>query len=190
SSILLPIYEEQLSQSDRGLCHELVLGVLRRQIFLDRLIDEFTGGRKLDFEIRLSLRLGLFQLLYLDRIPDHAAVNDSVGLAARSRKSSAKGLVNAVLRKVSRERPNLTFADELERISIETSHPRWLLEKWVAQFGISEVERLAAADNEAPPLTFRRIMKGRDISLSCHFRKSNFGDGSLFADSFNADIIR
>ncbi|HEY2846888.1 MAG TPA: transcription antitermination factor NusB, partial [Pyrinomonadaceae bacterium] len=144
SSIVLPQVEEGLSPADRGLCHELVLGVLRRQMWLDRLIDSSTGGRKLDRDVRITLRLGIFQLYFLDRVPDHAAVNDSVSLASRAKKSSAKGLVNAVLRKATRGTPQLDFADEIERISIEGSHPRWLIEKWASEFGQENAARLAA----------------------------------------------
>src|SRR3982751_2211218 len=83
SSALLAKHEPELSAVDRGLCHELVLGVLRRKLLLDRYIDIFTSGKKLDIEIRVALQLGIFQLYYLDRVPDHAAVNESVGLTQR-----------------------------------------------------------------------------------------------------------
>src|SRR6187549_2845192 len=128
SSVLLPIAESELSPIDRPLCHELTLGTLRRQIYLDRVIGHFANGKKLDTEVRIALRLALYQLLYLDRVPNHAAIDESVNLVKRAKKTSAAGLVNAVLRRASREPVDLTFVDDFDRLAVETSHPRWLIE--------------------------------------------------------------
>jgi len=190
SSVLLPIYEEKLSSADRALCHELVLGVLRRQMLLDRFADLFTKGRKLDLEVRLALWLGLFQILYLARVPHYAVVNDSVALVVRAKKSSAKGLVNAVLRKVTSETPKLSFDDETERISVKTSHPRWLIEKWTAQFGVARAEKIAAANNQLPKLSFRRTLKATNTLPIIKYRQSQFVRDGFIADSFDADLKR
>src|SRR5437899_5316405 len=127
SSVLLPIHEENLSLPDRGLCHELTLGTLRRQIFLDKIIDQFAKGKKLDTAVRIAIRLGLYQLTFLDKIPAHAAINESVNLVQKAKKSSAKGFVNALLRRATREPIVSDFVDDIERLSVETSHPRWLI---------------------------------------------------------------
>jgi 16S rRNA (cytosine967-C5)-methyltransferase len=161
SSILLPIYEANLSANDRALCHELVLGVLRKQIYLDKIIENFSN-KKLDLEVRIALRIGLYQLLFLDKIPAYSAINESVNLVVKAKKTSAKGFVNAILRRVTREKIELNFADETERISVETSHPRWLIEKWISQFGIEETEKLAVANNQTPDLNFRFTAKTTD----------------------------
>ena len=92
SSVLLPAAEEGLSQADRALCHELVLGTLRRQIYLDKLIDSLSGGKRLDNAVRIAVRIGLYQLLFLDRIPDHSAVNESVNLIHKAKKPRQKVL--------------------------------------------------------------------------------------------------
>lgn len=156
SSILLSQISGEVSTADRALCHELVLGTLRRQIYLDRIIDLFAKGKKLDIEVRIALRLGLYQIRFT-RIPPYSAINESVNLVARARKTSAKGFVNAILRRASKEDPVIEFGDETERVSVETSHPRWLIEKWIAAFGFEETEKLAAANNEIPPTAFRVI---------------------------------
>ena len=104
SSVLLPQVESQLSPVDRSLCHELTLGTLRRQMYLDRVIDVFAKGKKIDAEIRITLRLGLYQLYFLDRIPQYSAINESVDLVQRAKKTSAKGFVNAILRRASQEK--------------------------------------------------------------------------------------
>lgn len=161
SSILLPMYEENLSEKDSGLCHELVLGILRKQIYLDKVIEVFAN-KKIDLEVRIALRLGLYQLLFLDKIPAYSAINESVNLVVKAKKTSAKGFVNAILRRATREEVNLTFADEIEQISVETSHPRWLIEKWISQFGIEETRKLVVANNETPSLDFRLTAKTTD----------------------------
>jgi len=181
SSTLLADHEKKLIPVDRGLCHEIVLGVLRRQMLLDRYIDIFTDSRKLDIEIRIILRIGLFQIYYLDRVPDHAVVNEGVGLARRARKSSARGLVNAVLRSAIREKPILEFKDEVEQISVETSHPEWLIRHWTEQIGYNVASELAHANNEAPPIAFRKTIKGSLIQLP-----DNVIESRLVADCFVA----
>lgn len=90
SSVLLPQFEESLSTKDKALCHEMVLGVLRRQIFLDHLIDHFAEKSKMDVEVRLALRIGIFQLLFLDKIPEYSAINESVNLVQRAKKPRQK----------------------------------------------------------------------------------------------------
>jgi 16S rRNA (cytosine967-C5)-methyltransferase len=181
SSTMLADHEKKLIPADRGLCHEIVLGVLRRQILLDRYVDIFTRQKTLDIEIRIILRIGLFQIYYLDRVPDHAVVNESVGLAARARKSSARGLVNAVLRSATREKPMLEFKDEIERISIETSHPEWLIRHWIDQMGHEAVRELANANNESPRIAFRKTIRGLGGHLPDGFVESRLVVGCLVA---------
>jgi 16S rRNA (cytosine967-C5)-methyltransferase len=190
SSVLLPRYEDRLSQADRALCHELVLGVLRRAMFLDRLIETADKGKKLDLEVRIALRLGLFQLLYLARIPAHAAVNDSVNLVVRAKKSSARGFVNAILRKANELPSTLSFSSEIDRISVETSHPAWLVKKWSRDFGSETAEKIARANNTRPEITFRKTLKGRDLVLSDKYDKSNNVDGCFSAENFDPELRR
>jgi 16S rRNA (cytosine967-C5)-methyltransferase len=160
SSILLPQYESQLSDVNRTLCHELTLGVLRRQIYLDRVIGKFAGAKKLDEAVRIALRLGLYQLLFLDRVPAYSAINESVELVGRARKKSAKGFVNAILRQASRSTLGLHFSEDIDRISVETSHPRWLIERWADEFGQTDAVSIAEANNRPAELAFRFTGKG------------------------------
>lgn len=159
SSVLLPYYEENLEPKDRALCHELTLGTLRKQIYLDRIIEKLTNGKKIDSAVKIILRIGLYQLNFLDKIPAHAAINDAVNLVQKAKKMSAKGFVNAVLRRFTREKIELVYADEIEKLLVETSHPRWLVEKWIDQFGFEETAKLAEANNETPKLSFRFTAK-------------------------------
>ena len=149
-----------LSAEDRGLCYELVLGVLRRQSWLDRLAAHLAGrdAASLDAPVRRALRLGLYQLRFLTRVPARAAVNESVNLVHAARMRSAAPFVNAVLRRADRERefdPAAAVRDPLERAAVETSHPAWLLRRWAEAFGREEARAFAHANNSGAPAAFR-----------------------------------
>jgi 16S rRNA (cytosine967-C5)-methyltransferase len=150
----------ELSREDRALAQELTLGVLRWQSALDYFIERYAGRpvRKLDAAVLIALRLGLYQLRFLSRIPASAAVNESVNLVKRARAASAAPMVNAVLRRAAREASEAAgqhLSDPLERLAVEVSHPRWLLERWIAAFGEGEARELAMANNQPPPVAFR-----------------------------------
>jgi 16S rRNA (cytosine967-C5)-methyltransferase len=157
---LLPAATAGLAPEDRGLCYELVLGVLRRRLWLDRVIEHFAGrgADKLDPPVLRALRLGLYQLRFLSRVPARAAVNESVNLAHAQRLRSAAPFINAVLRRAAREAefdPAAGVADPLERIAVGTSHPLWLVRRWAAEFGPEEAEAFARANNAPAPIAFR-----------------------------------
>ena len=162
SSILLAAYEPELKPADRALCHELVLGVLRWQLWLDKLIEHYAkrAVESLDLPVRLALRIGLYQLRFLTRVPAPAAVNESVNLVRSARVSSAAAFVNAVLRRAIREAeydPAAAFSEPLERLAVETSHPLWLIERWANEFGVAETEAFARANNRVPPVALRIV---------------------------------
>ncbi len=150
----------RLSPADRGLCHELVCGVVRWQAALDRLIARKTdSSRELRPALRNLLQLGLYQIFWLDRIPPHAAVHETVEQAKRAGYHSQAGLINAVLRGYLRE------ADEIKKIladmkisqpALGWSHPEWLVNKWRKQFG-DEKTRVLLEWNNTPPKTFARV---------------------------------
>lgn len=164
SSPLLAAADPNLNSSDRALCHELVLGVLRRQLWLDTAIQHFSARRidKVDLPVLLALRLGLYQLRFLSRIPPSAAVNESVNLVRQSKLKSAAGFANAVLRRATRELkydPAAHTGDQTEKLAIETSHPLWLVERWISRFGFDEASALAHANNSPAPVVFRFTAK-------------------------------
>jgi 16S rRNA (cytosine967-C5)-methyltransferase len=201
SSALLPVYEAKLSAKDRALCHELTLGVLRRQIYLDRLIEKLTNKKieKFDLAVVLALRLGLYQLLFLEKIPNYSAINESVNLVQAAKKTSAKGLVNAVLRRVLREKVELDFIDKIEEIAIKNSHPRWLVEKWISEFGFAETEKLLGANNETPKLAFRftgkislvgaKAQKEVLENLNVDFSESTYVSDCFIAEKINENLL-
>jgi len=172
ASVVLATIENELKKNDRALCHELVMGVLRRQLWLDRLIELYAKRRvgDLDDSVRLVLRLGIYQLRFLSRVPASAAVNESVNLIHHARLRSAGSLVNAVLRRATRE-PDLDPADliddPLERFSVATSHPAWLLKRWREAFGEDEAEAFARANNEPAPIAFRVVQRRSSQADPC-----------------------
>jgi 16S rRNA (cytosine967-C5)-methyltransferase len=149
----------RLSPADRGLCQELVYGIVRWQAALDWLIALKTGGRDQRPALQNLLRLGLYQIFWLDRIPDHAAVHETVELAKHSGLDSQAGFINAVLRGYLRE-ANET-KDLLADLKIADpatghSHPQWLVEKWQKRFGDERTRQLLEWNN-TPPKTFARV---------------------------------
>ena len=152
---------------DRALTSEIATGVQRMRAALDHLIVVSSKRRleRLDAEIVEILRLSLYQLLYLTRVPAAAVVDDAVMLAGRAGKRSAAGFVNAVLRSVSRTRASLPLpgrpadpanrADAIEYFSVTLSHPRWLAERWYDRLGFDAAERWMEFNNRPAPLTLR-----------------------------------
>ena len=170
SSVQLANADVNLNTRDRALCHELVLGVLRRQLWLDLTIEHFASRRvpSLDTPVAIALRLGLYQLRFLSRVPDSAAINESVNLVKTARVKSAAAFVNAILRRATREPnydPVANIADPSEQISVKTSHPLWLIERWIAQFGLEEAAAIARASNEPAPAAFRFTAKAKRLNF-------------------------
>jgi len=146
SSDLLARDTVALDSRDAGLAEEIVLGVLRWRGAIDWMIAKLSGRpvAKLDREVATALRMGVYQLRWLDRVPPHAAINESVELIKRARKRSAAGFANAVLRKVTRD--PVEWPDDATRLSC----PAWLLDRWIAAYGKDMAWRIAEASLQRP----------------------------------------
>jgi len=146
-------------ERDRALAGEIATGALRWQGASDHVVEAFAGRpiTKLDREVLAILRISIFQLLHLDRVPASAVVDDAVELARRAGKKSASGFVNALLRRVSRERKTLPLpaAPAIDVLSITLSHPRWLAERWLQRHGEEAALAWTRFNNEPAPLTLR-----------------------------------
>ena len=149
----------RLSSPDRGLCQELVYGVARWQATLDWLISKKTQGRTQKPMLQILLRLGLYQIFWLDRIPHHAAVHETVEQARQNGFGPQAGFVNAVLRGYLRE----FDAAKAELTTLKTaqphlgySHPEWLVVRWQKRWGAEKAAQLMDWNN-TPPKTFARI---------------------------------
>jgi 16S rRNA (cytosine967-C5)-methyltransferase len=153
------IAEARLSPPDRALCRELGLGCVRWQGTLDWLIAKRTAGRDQKPTIRILLRLGLYQLLWLDRVPAHAAVHESVELARQFGCGPQSGFVNAVLRGYARDSgATRQLLGELKssQPSVGWSHPSWLIDRWASDFGKEEA-RVLLNWNNTPADLYARI---------------------------------
>jgi 16S rRNA (cytosine967-C5)-methyltransferase len=146
----------KLSHADHGLATELVMGVLRWRSLLDQRITQQSSLKlsKLDPEVLTSLRLAAYQFLYLDRVPDHAAVHESVELVKRARKRSAVPFVNAVLRKFAGKAAGRPFPIEGTATEVElagsSAHPQWLVDRWIRTFGLPTSRQICSYDQQIP----------------------------------------
>lgn len=176
ASDLLRARTAALDSRDAGLASEIVFGVLRFQAQLDYLIEHYSGRQqKLDSEVRIALRMGIYQLRYLERIPAHAAVADSVELTRRAHKRSAAGFVNAVLRKVNRERVAWPTRE------VELSCPEWLLARWERNFGAVTAAGIASAAL-AEPVEYTRGGRIQDIGSQSIVPLLRLAPGQSFLD--------
>jgi len=160
SVLIASLPDTSLSREDRALAHEITLGVLRWQRWLDYFIERYAARsiRELDVQVVIALRMGFYQLRFLTRVPQSAAVNESVNLVKDSGVRSASGFVNAVLRKAVRnpgDEAGVDIRDPVQRASVETSHPEWMLRRWSAFLGETEARALALANNASPTTAFR-----------------------------------
>jgi 16S rRNA (cytosine967-C5)-methyltransferase len=149
-----------LSASDRAFTTELVYGVLRQRGWLDEVIRQCSHRRwaGISLTVRNILRLGVYQLLVLDRVSAYAVVDEAVKAAYRGGESSAAGFVNAVLRKISQEPPRMDFLPRKpagDYLAWRYSHPKWLVKRWLNRWGRAQTEALCAANNRPPVLTLR-----------------------------------
>jgi 16S rRNA (cytosine967-C5)-methyltransferase len=147
-----------LSPLDRALCQELVFGIVRWQGALDWLIARKTAGRAQNAGLRVLLQLGLYQLFWLQRIPDHAAVHETVELAKRLGFGPRAGFLNAILRGYIREREQTRAALEALKKSepaLGYSHPSWLVERWQGRWGGANTALLLDWNNRPPPVYAR-----------------------------------
>lgn len=149
---------DKLSPQDRGLCTELVMGVLRWRLRIDEVLASVSSQKlaKLDTEVLEALRLAAFQIGFLGRIPAHAAVNESVELVKRKKKRSAAPFVNAVLRKVLAkkslfEAPLVPGPKTVLDLEALYAHPLWMLERWGVRYGLDVAEQICAHDQQVPP---------------------------------------
>ena len=148
--------------------HELVKGTLRWRGRLDWALDPLVhiGLGQVQPWIKNILRLGAYQILFLDRVPPHAAVDESVKLAHKYGHPGTAGLVNSVLRRLAEERETIAppAGDDAESLAVWGSHPRWIVERWLARFGPEATRALLLADNRSVPVGLRvnRLRLTRD----------------------------
>ncbi|CAG9607462.1 16S rRNA (cytosine(967)-C(5))-methyltransferase RsmB [Pseudoneobacillus rhizosphaerae] len=165
------IEKNKVPKKDVGLLTELVYGTLQRKMTLDFYLNPFLQkSKKLEKWVPYLLRLTLYQMEFLDKIPDHAAINEAVEIAKKRGHKGVAGFVNGVLRNIQREGlPSVSnIQDPIERVSVETSHPYWLVERWSKQFGLDKTKEMCELNLLAPTQTARvnQSLITRDEALS------------------------
>lgn len=171
------IRRHRLADADRALLTALVFGVIEKKITLDYLTSHLTDRPlgELDVEVLVLVRLGLYQLRFLDRIPDHAAVSETVELASRR----YRGFVNALLRRYTREGADIALPDRnaapLDYLSVRYSFPRPLCARFADIFGLDRAERLLACADVPPALTLRvNTLKTTPAALADKLRAAGY----------------
>ncbi|MBP2240080.1 16S rRNA (cytosine967-C5)-methyltransferase [Cytobacillus eiseniae] len=160
SNLLLnhAIQKNAIPPKDIGLLTELTYGTLQRRMSLDFYLQPFLqGNKKIEGWVKQLLRVTLYQMVYLDKIPDRAAIFEAVEIAKKRGHKGISGMVNGVLRNIQRQGlPSLeTLADSIERLAIETSHPIWLVKRWVEQLGFEQTKQMCELNLTAPLQTAR-----------------------------------
>lgn len=148
---------QELSAADHRLGTEIVMGVLRWRSALDEQIESRSSLplAKLDPQVLTALRMAILQLMFLDRVPQRAAIYESVELVKRAQKRSAAPFVNAVLRKLASSKPHVHAISDLAHVgNVElarhTAHPEWLVARWVDQFGLDAARQICGYDQQIP----------------------------------------
>lgn len=142
---------------DVGLLTEITYGTIQRKLTLDFYLQPFIK-KKVENWVRNLLRLSLYQMIYLDRVPERAAIHEAVEIAKKKGHKGIAGLVNGILRSFQRQgKPSLdAISDPIERLSIETSHPYWLVKRWSEQFGLENTKKMCET-NLLPPVQTARV---------------------------------
>lgn len=174
SDVLVP--NRNLKPEDEALLRELVYGCTRQKRLLDHYLNSLcqTPFVKLPVEVKISLRLGLYQLLFLDRVPAHAAVHESVNLAKKGGQEALSGFVNAVLRNAETKKESLAVQgdSDIDSLAIRYSHPTWLAKRWEKQFGPERLEEILKADNQPHPV-YLHVKPGFEGQVSADLEKQN-----------------
>ncbi len=151
----------EMNDLDKGLMNEIVTGVIRWRAKVDWVLTGFFHGNftKAETNIKNALRVALYQILFLDRVPHSAAVNESVDFIKRLRGQKVADLVNAVLRNILRNLENIRYPDvgenQIQHLAVVQSHPQWVVKRWVQRFGFDETLKLLETNNQRPDLTLR-----------------------------------
>lgn len=177
--------KSELKREDKDLCTTIVYGTIQNLLAIQYQLQPYIKGKRVKKKIKTLLYLSLYQLMYLDKIPEYAVINEAVNIAKKQGYQTSR-FVNAVLRNfVRNERRSLEGLDELERISIETSHPLWMVKMFNKQYGLEKTKKICLEDN-TPPTRSGRIntLKASKEEL---LKEGCFKEGTLSKDALLYD---
>ncbi|MBM2815552.1 MAG: Ribosomal small subunit methyltransferase [Ignavibacteria bacterium] len=171
--------ETTLNSLDKSLLTEIVNGTIRWRAKIDWVLNGFYRG---DYQkclniVKNALRVGLYQILFLNKIPIHAAVDESVEIVKRIQGEKTAGIVNGVLRNISRNIPNIRYPEREEDLvyyfSVIYSHPKWMIKRWLERFGESATENLLYANNKRPLIPIRVNLLKTSVEAVIDYLKEN-----------------
>lgn len=173
--------KSELKREDKDLCTTIVYGTIQNLLAIQYQLQPYIKGKRVKKKIKTLLYLSLYQLMYLDKIPEYAVINEAVNIAKKQGYQTSK-FVNAVLRNfVRNERRSLEDLDELERISIETSHPLWMVKMFNKQYGLEKTKKICLEDNTPPTRSGRvNTLKASKEEL---LKEGCFKEGTLSKDA-------
>jgi len=158
-----------IDHRDRRFVFEIVYGILRHKTTIDYTIDKYLSqsSDQKDADLYRILRIGIYQLLYMNKVPDHAAVNETVMLAKADKKTvRLSSVVNAIMRALINDKKIIPLPDPqkdlVKRLTVEYSHPEWMVKRWLQNFGLAKTKQILAFNNQKPSVFLRR--KIREIS--------------------------
>lgn len=166
-----------LGKLDKALVTEIVNGTLRNMIYIDWIIKKYSNikEKNISANVRNILRSGIYQIMFLERVPDSAVCNESVELAKKYCNIGSSKFVNGLLRSIARKKEEIGYPDKnklIDYLSVKYSHPAWLVESWVKDYGAEFTESLMKENNEAPPFTIRiNKLKTDKQELEDNFKK-------------------
>lgn len=152
------IKSNKISPKDEGLLTEIVYGTMQRKITLDFYLHHFINPKKkLDPWVRILLRMSIYQMLFLDKVPDHAILHEAVEIAKQRGHKGIASFVNAILRNIQRNGVPSTkdIQDDVKRLSVETSHPEWLVDRWIKAYGFDITKEMCLANLQHKPISIR-----------------------------------
>ncbi|GIO21918.1 16S rRNA (cytosine(967)-C(5))-methyltransferase RsmB [Oceanobacillus sp. J11TS1] len=180
SNLLLnhELQQSDLNEKDKRLLTEVVYGTVQNQLTIDYYIAHFMKNKKnVDLWVKQLLRMSVYQMVYLEKVPDHAVVHESVEIAKIRGHKGIAGFVNGILRSIQRDGvPDLSFIkDPVERISIETSHPKWLVERWIDMYGVEQTEAMCQENLKHFPMSIRiQPLKTNRKSIMTQLEEQDF----------------
>lgn len=177
--------KSELKREDKDLCTTIVYGTIQNLLAIQYQLQPYIKGKRVKKKIKTLLYLSLYQLMYLDKIPEYAVINEAVNIAKKQGYQTSK-FVNAVLRNfVRNERRSFEGLDELERISIETSHPLWMVKMFNKQYGLEKTKKICLEDNTPPTRSGRvNTLKASKEEL---LKEGCFKEGTLSKDALLYD---
>jgi 16S rRNA (cytosine967-C5)-methyltransferase len=148
----------QMDKKDEGLLTEIVYGTVQRQLTIDYYLAAFVNPKKkLDIWVKALLRMSVYQMVFLDKVPDHAIIHEAVEIAKKRGHKGIASFVNGVLRTMQRKGVPDTnqIVDQNERLAIETSHPNWLVDRWVANYGYPVAKEICETNLKRKAMSVR-----------------------------------